>query len=424
MRVVATALMVLFLVGSAVIPVGAATAQQQTEAYAGTHVEFETTSNAIVDYSVNGQTVLQSVTVQSQSNAESQGNVRTGVGLSAVTKITGAALSLDSKTEVNATVTAESGVTMEAHDNSRGVLVVRSSGDSQYVTVNVSSSSQAESESDQRVVVTSEDGSKGTFFVVGDGEVTVNDQGNVSAKVGSDGKLVFRSYPDGRDDGDQQEEQLISEGKAAAEVYVMQKSEQGSELAADVVQYSEDTTVEVTQKSEGTVKMTAERSQDQGKIIITSVSEQAISSVEDLQVTVDGEAAAQASSYSELESAINNGDSSKFLVRQQSSAQASADVLVAVSHFSTREVTMSERSDDSGSDGADGTDNGEGTDGTDSSDGTARGEPGSSPGDGTDGTDGNDGGSEETTSTSLPGFGIGVALVALIAVALYASRRS
>ena len=403
-----TALVVLLLVASSAFPIGTATAAaQQGDAYAGTHVEFETASDAIVDYSVNGNTVFQSMKVQSQSAAESQGSVRADVGLSAVTNITGAAVSVDSQ-EVSATVTAESGATMKAHDNSRGILVVRSGGDSQYVTVNVSGSSQAESESDQRVVVSSDDGTQGTFIVVGDGEVTVNEQGNVSADLESEDKLVFRSYSEGRSEEDEQEEQAISDGQAAAEVYVMESSEQGSEFAADVVQYSEDTTVEVTQQSEGTVRMTADRSQDQGKIIITSVSEQAISSAEDLQVAVDGEAAAEASSYSDLESAIGS-DSSKFLVRQQSSAQASADVLVAVNQFSTREITMSEDGD--GSDGS-------GTDGTDGSDGDG------SDGSGTDGTDGSDGdGGQETTDADGPGFGPIAALIALVTVAALAVAR-
>ena len=404
-----TVVVVLLLVASSALPIGTATtAAQQGDAYAGTHVEFETTNDAIVDYSVNGNTVFESVKVQSQSTAENQGSVRAGVELSAVTNITGAALSLNSKTEVNATVTAESRATMEAHDNSRGILVVRSGGDSQYVTVNVSSSSQAENTGDQRVVVSSDDGTQGTFIVVGDGEVTVNEQGNVSADLESDDKLVFRSYSEGRSEEDEQEEQAISDGQAAAEVYVMESSEQGSEFAADVVQYSEDTAVKVTQQSEGTVRMTADRSQDQGKIIITTVSEQAISSVEDLRVTVDGEAATEVSSYSDLESAIGS-DSSKFLVRQQSTAQASADVLVAVNQFSTREITMSEDGD--GSDGS-------GTDGTDGSDGDG------SDGSGTDGTDGSDGdGGQETTDADGPGFGPIAALIALVAVAALAVAR-
>ena len=401
MALIRTVLVVSLLVASGALPTGTAAATtQQSEAYAGTHIEFETTSEAIANYSVNGNTVFESMKVQSQSGAESRGDVQAGVGLSAVTSITGAALSLESQTEASATVTAESGATMEAHDNSRGILVVRSDGESQYVTVNVSGSAETESESDQRVVVTNENGAEGTFIVVGDGEVTINDQGNVSANLESNGKLVFRSYSDGRNEDDEQKEQLISEGKAAAEVYVMQKSEQGGELAADVVQYGEGTTVEVTQQTEGTVQMTADRSQQEGKIIITSVSEQAISSVKDLQVTVDGEAAAEASSYSDLEGAIGS-DTSKFLVRQQSSAQASADVLVAVNQFSTREITMSE-------DGSDSEDSdGSGSDSPDSSDEEMT------------ATDEDRG----TTATNGPGFGPVVALSALVAVAVLALAR-
>lgn len=392
MRLIRTVLAVVLLVTSSTVPVGAvAAATQEGEAYAGTHVEFETASNAIVDYSVNGETVFKSVKLQSQSNAESQGDVRAGASLSAVTELTGAALSLDSQTEVTATVTAESGAQMQAHDNSRGILVIQSSGDSQYVTVNVSSASQVDSESDQRVVVTTEDGTEGTFLVVGDGQVAVNDRGDVSAQLGSNSTLVFRAYPEERDDGDQQQEQLISEGKTVAEVYVMESSEQGSEFATDVVQYSEDTTVEVTQQTRGTVTMTADRSQERGKIILTSVSEQAISSVEDLQVTVDGEAAAQASSYNELESAANNGDTSKFLVHQQSSAQASADILVAVNHFSSREVTISNSSNDSNASG----------------------------GSNSDGSDGD----QEATGADGPGFGPIVTLFALVAAFGLARRQ-
>jgi len=88
MRSIQTVLVVVVLVLSSTVPVGAAAAAtQEGEAYAGTHVEFETASNSIVDYSVNGETVLESVKVQSKSNAESQGDVSAGVGLSAVTEL-------------------------------------------------------------------------------------------------------------------------------------------------------------------------------------------------------------------------------------------------------------------------------------------------------------------------------------------------
>jgi len=58
-------------------------------------------------------------------------------------------------------------------------------------------------------------------------------------------------------------------------------------------------------------------------------------SADDLAVTVDGEAAAEASSYSELAGGIGS-DESRYMVTQSSDASATADVLVAVNHFGAR----------------------------------------------------------------------------------------
>lgn len=382
---IAVLLSVLVLVSTAGVGVVAA---QDAKAYSGTNVTFETENGAVVDYAVDGQTMIESVETQSQSSAESEGSIEASAGLSAVTDLSGSTLSVESTTETSASISAESGAELTAHDNEHGIFVVESGEESQYVTANLSSSTEATQDGESRVVITKEDGTKGAFIVVGDGEVTINEGGNVSADLGQDSKLVFRSYPEERSDDDKKQERLIAEGKAAAEVYVMGSAESGSnssgELVADVVTYSENTTIEVTEQSEGTVRMTAERSQEDGKVIITSISEKAISSTENLQVTVDGEAAAQASSYSELESAANGGDNSMYLVKQSSSADASADVLVAVNQFSSREVAMSEGSNSSG--------------------------------------DG--GGSGDATNTTAPGLGVTAAVLALLSVALLAHRRT
>ncbi|WP_256289962.1 PGF-CTERM sorting domain-containing protein [Halobellus inordinatus] len=410
-RVTASVIAVLLVASAlgsaaAVGTVGAATSSQK--AYAETNVSFDTTSNAVVDYAVDGETVMQSVKVQSQSETESSGSLSADVELSASSDIAGAAVAFDAKSETSASMSTDSGATLRAHDNERGVLTVRAGDDSQYVAVNLSSSAEAASQSSEKVVVTTDDGTEGVFLVVGDGELTVNDQGNVSASLEGDSKLAFRSYPEGRTEDDEQQEQLITSGQAAAEVYVMQQSESGSEAVADVVQYGDNTTVEVTQQSEGTVRMTAERSEHQGKVVITSVSEKVVDATNDVQVTVDGEAAAQASSYSALQSAIDGGDTSKFLVRQQASADASASVLVAVNHFSEREITMTE-SETTTSSGTTAT--ATETDSTTTASETTDEQTAAQ-------TD------ESTSSTSSPGFGVTVALAALVGAALYAARQS
>lgn len=386
-RRITAAVLAVLLVASSVGATASTGTQQQ--AYSGSHVSFDATSNAVVDYTVEDKTLLQSVKVQSQSKAESNSGISLGGDLSAVTGIVGAAISVGAQTSTHATISTGSGATMQAHDNGHGILVVKSGSESQFVTANLSESTSAKAAGDNRVVVTTEDGTKGTFIVVGDGDVTVNEQGSVTASLDENAKLVFRSYPEQRSAEDEKQEQLIADGTAAAEVYVMQSAESNGETVVDVVQYSEDTSVEVTEKTKGKLSMTAERSANEGRVIITTVSESVIESTENLQVAVDGTAAVKASSYSELRSATNGGETSKFLVRQQSSAEANAEVLVGVNHFSTRTISMQSGENASGDSDADSENSGDG----------------------------------DSSGVGAPGFGVSVSLVALLSVALLARFR-
>ena len=77
-----------------------------------------------------------------------------------------------------------------------------------------------------------------------------------------------------------------------------------------------------------------------------------------------------------MAAAANGGDNSAFLVRSSSSAEATTDVVVGVNHFSERELSM--QSDESA--GA-------------------------------------------TSSGGQPGFGVGLAVVALAGAALLAARQ-
>jgi len=353
-----SALLVVSLVGAAAAP---AAATQSGEAYSGSHVEFQTQNSAVTGYAVNDAVIVENVSVQSSEEARSQAGIGVDAGLSTATEFSGAGLQLASQTSLSATVSVESGAAMQAHDNSRGIFQVRADDGAQMVHANLSSDSEAESESDERVVVTKEDGSQGTFIVVGDGEVVVNEEGNVTAEVEEGSQLVYRQYDDGeRSEDDEQKEQMIQNGTATAEVYVESAAEsgqdsaedgsdEGEEAAASVVEYGQDTTVEVTSRSENTINMTAERSQSEGKVVLATVSDEAFSSAEDVEVLVDGEAAAQADSYSEVEQAAQGGDNSAYYVSQSSSAEASTDVAIGVNHFSERDVSM--QSDGSGDDG-------------------------------------------------------------------------
>ena len=410
MKKIAVVLAVLSV--TAALPVGSVTAQQSdtdASAYTGTHVSFDTKADALTNYSVDGITVVESVETSSKADA----SVGLDVALSAVTDLEASGLSLGATSETNATVTAESGATLHAHDNPKGTLVVAATDESQYVTANLSADATAAQAGNSRIIV-EKDGQFGAFVVVGNGSVTVNDAGNVSADLSEGARLVFRSYPDGRTDGDKQTERLIANGDAAVEVYVMQD---GGETTVDTVHYSEDTTVEMTERTTENVTVTVDRSVDKGTVVVTAISEDALDATENLSVMVDGEAAVRAESYTELQSAANGGDTSKYLV-QETSAEGEANALVAVNHFSKRQVTMSSDGPASTSDST--TSDGDGSDATTSDAETTESDETTTDGDGSDTTTSD---AETTTSTSAPGFGAGLAVVALAGVVLLVRRR-
>ncbi|MDJ1432381.1 hypothetical protein [Halostagnicola sp. A-GB9-2] len=356
-RITAIALVVLLTTATlSVAAVGGAAgagAQESTqsadadgEAYVGTHVEFETSSNAVTGYSVGGEEVFENVSVESQSDHDSEAGIGGSTGLSAVTNISGLGLELGAQTETRAEIGTEGSASMSVHDSDRGILTVNAGGESQYVEATLSGESNATAESDGDVVVVESDNRSGAFMVAGNGEVDVNDNGDVTAELESDSTLVYRSYDDGeRDDAAQEQERLIADGTATAEVYA---DEQDGERVADVATYGQDIAVETQAESEDRLEMTAERAESEGTVIITTVSEAALAgaeSADDLEVTVDGEVAAEASSYSELEGAIG-GDESAYMVTQSSEADAAADVLIGINHFSERDVAVQNASGD------------------------------------------------------------------------------
>ncbi|PSP54960.1 hypothetical protein BRC82_08185 [Halobacteriales archaeon QS_1_67_19] len=408
MKRIASAL-VLLVVTASVVPAAtavtapAATQQTSGETYSGTHVSFEVSNSAITDYAVDNETVLDSVKVQSQSDVENGGLVDVGAEVSAVTRIEGAGLNVGAKTNTEASVRAENGANVTAHDNGNGILVVESGDQSDYVVANLSSGANATAESDSQVEVTTDDGTNGTFIVVGEGNVTVNDDGNVTAHLGENGRLAFRAYPEGKDDGDDEQEQLIADGKAKAEAHVMADGEQ---TVVDTVSYGRNTTVETAETAENEVRLAVNRTTHEGTVLVTSVSESALNATENLTVTVAGEAAVEAATYSQLESAIGS-DQSRYVVESAGEASASADVLVAVNHFSERTVAMQ-------SDAADAETTTESSDDGSNEQTTADDETA-------------DGGEEteagEDNSGDTPGFTAVTAVVALVAIGLFARFR-
>jgi len=385
MKRVVAATMAVLLMSAAVAPAATAStgatsadaSTQSAEAFAGAHVSFQTEGNALTNYTVDGQTVAENVTVESASAYEGRLGLGADVRLSAVTNLAGASTSLSAETETSATVETGGSAELRAHDSEHGQLVVDAGGESQYVQANLSEDAETEQHGESRLTVETADGGEATYLVVGDGEVTANEEGDVAASLSGDAQLVVRTYDESRDESDERIEQYVANGTATAEAYVTERS---GEVVNSTVAYGQETSVEASQTAENEVTVTVDRAESEGKILVTSVSEAAVGSVEDLNVTVDGEAAAEVESYSELEGAI--GNEPRYMVVGEGSADADATVLVGIDHFSERRVTMS--------------------------------------GDGSsDGGSGDDGSSDDGS----PGFGVLAGLTALLSAAGIARRR-
>jgi len=401
---VVAATLVVSVVGTPVAAAASTTQQTSGEAQSGTFVSFQASDNAVTNYSVDGRTLVEEMSVQSASEARAQAGA--DLGLSGGAGFSGAGLSvangLDAGASTSATIESSSGAEIVAHDNDRGIMVVSANGESHVARFNGSDDAEAEQESEKRAVIQSDDDATATVIVVGDGNVSVSEDGNVTAMTEEDGKVVYRQYEGERDDSEEEQERMIANGTAVAEVYVQsaadaasddgddsddtptatptdEPSDEAEQRSADVVRYSEDTTVEVTERSATRVNATVDRAESEGKVVIMSVSETAFENADDASVFVDGEAAAEADSYSEVRSATNDGETSKYLVRSSSSAEATTDVVVGINHFSEREVSMQSEDDGDG---------------------------------------------ESTASDGQPGFGAGLAVVALVGAALFARHRS
>lgn len=367
---VAAAVLIVALVTASAVPAAIATpvvAQSgSAEAYSGTHVEFDTEDGGIVDYRLDGESLFDSVATESRSAFETRTDARFDGELAAVSGIAGASTSITARSATHAAVETGGSATMNVYDSERGHLVIEAGGDAQLVEVRLA----GDAEDDSRVVVTRENGTQGAFIVVGDGSVTVNRNGDVTVELREDDRVVFRSSGDERTADDAEQERLIAEGAATAETYV---TADGDDVVVAAVEYATDTSVKAANPTGAAIELTVDRTMDEGTIVLTTVDEAAVGPIEGIAVSVDGAAATPVTSYGELEAAADDGDGPAFAVANE--GNASADVLVAVDHFSERSVTVTGGDESAGDDGGSAVDD-------------------------------------------QPGFGVGVALIALLSALL------
>lgn len=360
-----TALLLTSLLGTLLVAPAVASSSQQVDSgtdsdesdHVGANVRFNTTSEAIVDYTVDGETLIQNLSVQSRRRARSLGDFGPGVELESVTDVGAAPISLHGATGTHVTIATESDARIRANDNERGILLVRASGTGQYVTATLAGAATTEQVSSSRVVISQADGTHGAFIVVGEGSVTVNRNGNVLTDLGPRATLVYRQYDRKRSESDQHQERLIAEGTAVAELSVQlanesgrladergqqadESAQQAEGVVANVINYSRDTSIDVTRTGTGRIRFTVQRQTKQGAVVVTTVSKEAFAPEDGIWVTVDGNAATRASSYSDVVSATAGGGTSKFLVRPSTGTRDSADVVIGINHFSRRSIAV------------------------------------------------------------------------------------
>ncbi|WP_135829735.1 hypothetical protein [Halorussus halobius] len=441
MQRLATDLLVLLLVASVAPAASAAGAPDRTgvHSYAGTHVSFDVDDRAVTDYAVDGETILDSLRVASRERVEESDPVDANASLSAATHVDGAGLNLTATTGTEARIAAETGATLAAHDNRHGVLVVASGEGTDYAVADLPPGASAAADGDAAVAVTTENGTEATVFVVGEGAVGVTDAGDVTARLGEDARLAVRSYPAGKDAADDERERLLADGAASAEVYVTtergtangtgnasnagnaddpgsvtdprnasdgESASDAPRAVVDAVTYDDNTTVTADRVREGDVSLAVNRTTREGTILLASVSP-ALLDADQATVTVDGEAAAEAATYSQLAGAVGS-QQSRYVVAE--GANASAEVGVGVSHFSERivAVTSPEAADPEPT-------SAETTGGETPSDGATTGGPASDDGATARGSD-----TDSENGGPVPGFTPAIAVAGLLAAVVAA----
>ncbi|MFB6236347.1 MAG: PGF-CTERM sorting domain-containing protein [Halopenitus sp.] len=330
-----TVLVATLLVVSMAAPAAVTPAAAGEHEYDGKHVSFDIKSNGIAEYSVNNETLFSSVKTQAASEAAV--DVGAGVDASAIAGFEGAGLEATSTTTAAARFRTENGAQVAAHDTERGHLTIHATEQRTLVQINMSDPVGTTPKGTLIVV----GGAKqvGSVFIVGEGNLSITEEGNIVADLHKGSGLVFRSNGENRTTQDQATERLIERGAAAGEVYV---SKRNGEVVADTVQYDTDISVEIAQYEKGFVEVAVNRTTEKGTIVIMEVSKKLIEDPGAASVRVSGTEATRVDTHAELRRSLGKGEPT-YKVSQATTSQANAAVLVAIDSFSRQTVVIEER---------------------------------------------------------------------------------
>lgn len=317
--------MVVLVVAGA--PVGG---QATVEPYDGLYVSLDLDDNAVTGYAVGDQVVAASI------HASSAGQPGAGdANLSNLTNLEGEAFDDQQVGETTATMSTPT-AQLQAHDNPRGIFTVRPTAEPQYVRIELPDGAETVEEDNGTVTYRTDEGVAASVVVVGDGEVTI-EEGNVLARLVSESQLVMRTAPDGPSEEFTGQNELVADGLALAEVYVVERD---PDVVTDTVVYDRGTTVTGSRSAESAIAVTVERGASDGGVVIAAAS-RSIVPAEGVNVTVDDESIERADGYDELGDAVEN-DRLQFALTEGSAIDATS-VAVAVGEFpdSSRRIGVS-----------------------------------------------------------------------------------
>lgn len=339
----------------------------------GDHITLEFTNQQVVNYTVGNQTFLASIQAQSVEQVETD-------GLQSLTEFEGSAMESTGEDEATWLVNTQSNANFEFNDNPHGTFIAEGVDVAQYARFVVAEGVEATDENQRKVTLTTDGNAAASFILVGDGEVTVNQNGDVVARIGDASTLVFRAYPDGKSNSDEQMERYIENGNGVAEIYARQP---GTDSIVDHARYQQDVAPTAEQTDDTTVQTDIEYTEGESGVVLFTLSQAFTEASGAINATVNGQQAQEVTSFGELDGALD-GNQSRYMVVE---LESRTDVIVAVNQFAAQTTV--------GVSGASGQEQQQ-----------------------TPLQEGDDG-----NQTDQPGFGVLAAIVALAVAALAAARR-
>lgn len=290
--------------------------------YAGDNIRYNLKSDEIDNYSVQGKTYFTSMKTGTK--------ISSGTGL--LGGLIGANIAISSIAGVGSKLSTDN-ANIFVHDNPNGNLQVMVNQGS-IVQISLTGGSSATYQGEKYITVRNPDGSESSFLIAGNGKLEMRD-GKMVADLDNDGQLIFKAYPVGKTQLDDAVEQGIIDGIVAAEINIPGKNDAA---ASSSISYSSAVSAKVNEVANEKISILVSSSNSVGKTIAIEIDSSRLPFQDpgQLEVRVDGEVAAKASSTSELY-ATGAGDKPRYLVAK---AEGATKVMVAINHFSDREVTL------------------------------------------------------------------------------------